>query len=160
MTDQTQNPNAVTEAAAARPSRLPLIAALALAPVLGGGAYLAMVSGLVPLAAQSSGSAAHLPDSRFVAVPAMVISLGPSSRHAHLRFAAQLDVPASMVAEVEAALPRVVDILNGYLRAVDPSDLDQPSALPRLRAQMLRRIQVVTGEGRVNDLLISEFVLN
>jgi flagellar FliL protein len=32
--------------------------------------------------------------------------------------------------------------------------------MARLRAQMLRRIQVVTGEGRVRDLLITEFVLN
>jgi len=32
--------------------------------------------------------------------------------------------------------------------------------LLRLRSQMLRRVQVVTGEGRVRDLLIMEFVLN
>ena len=32
--------------------------------------------------------------------------------------------------------------------------------LVRLRAQMLRRVQMVTGEGRVRDLLITEFVLN
>jgi flagellar FliL protein len=31
--------------------------------------------------------------------------------------------------------------------------------MTRLRAQMLRRIQVVTGEGRVRDLLITRFVL-
>ena len=56
--------------------------------------------------------------------------------------------------------PRILDVLNGYLRAVEVAELEDPSALVRLRAQMLRRIQVVAGEGRVNDLLISEFVLN
>jgi flagellar FliL protein len=29
-----------------------------------------------------------------------------------------------------------------------------------MRAQLLRRIQIVTGEGRVRDLLVTEFVLN
>ncbi len=39
-------------------------------------------------------------------------------------------------------------------------DLENPAAIQRLRAQMLRRVQVVTGEGRVRDLLVTEFILN
>lgn len=57
-------------------------------------------------------------------------------------------------------LPRVVDTLNTYLRAVDVADLAAPAMAVKIRAQMLRRVQIVTGEGRVRDLLISEFVLN
>ena len=57
-------------------------------------------------------------------------------------------------------MPRVLDTLNTYLRAVDVADLENPAALAKLRAQMLRRVQVVTGEGRVRDLLVTEFVLN
>ena len=57
-------------------------------------------------------------------------------------------------------MPRVLDVLNTYLRAVEVRDLEEPAALARLRAQMLRRVQVVTGEGRVRDLLVTEFVLN
>jgi flagellar FliL protein len=57
-------------------------------------------------------------------------------------------------------MPRVIDVLNGYLRAVEPGDFDDPAILGRLRAQMLRRVQIVTGTERVRDLLIMEFVLN
>ena len=57
-------------------------------------------------------------------------------------------------------MPRIVDVLNTYLRAVEVRDLEEPAAMARLRAQMLRRVQVVTGEGRVRDLLVTEFVLN
>jgi flagellar FliL protein len=57
-------------------------------------------------------------------------------------------------------MPRVVDVLNGFLRAVDVTDLEDPAALLRLRAQMLRRVQIVTGEGAVRDLLVMEFVVN
>ncbi len=77
-----------------------------------------------------------------------------------MRFRAQLEVPSKYKADVETLLPRVVDVLNSYLRALETGDLTDPSALVRLRAQMLRRVQIVTGEGRVNDLLIMEFVVN
>ena len=40
------------------------------------------------------------------------------------------------------------------------AELEDPAALVRLRAQILRRLQIVTGEGRVRDLLVTEFVLN
>jgi flagellar FliL protein len=63
-------------------------------------------------------------------------------------------------ATVAALMPRVLDVLNTYLRAVQARDIEDPAALARLRAQMLRRIQVVTGDGQVRDLLITEFVLN
>jgi flagellar FliL protein len=53
-----------------------------------------------------------------------------------------------------------MDVLNGYLRAVEVAEIEDRSALIRLRAQMLRRVQIVTGEGRVRDLLVTEFVVN
>jgi len=69
-------------------------------------------------------------------------------------------VPPDYAAEVEAIRPRIVDVLNGYLRAIDIATLEDPVTLTRLRAQMLRRIQVIAGPGRVKDLLIMEFVLS
>ena len=57
-------------------------------------------------------------------------------------------------------MPRVVDVLNSYLRALEIDDLRGNAALVRLRAQMLRRVQTVIGRDRVNDLLIMEFVMN
>ena len=77
-----------------------------------------------------------------------------------LRFTAQLEVVPDHLAEVESLRPRIVDVMNGYLRAVEPADFEDQMILSRLRSQLLRRIQIVTGEGRVRDLLIIEFVLN
>jgi flagellar protein FliL len=71
-----------------------------------------------------------------------------------------LEVSGPHSAEVTLLKPRILDVLNSYLRAVEVAELEDPSALVRIRAQMLRRIQIVTGEGRVRDLLITEFVLN
>jgi len=145
-------------------SKLPLIFGLILALALGGGGFYATFSGLILGA--DSGHAAEgaavtpLPDIAFVPVDPVMISLGPASSSRHLRFTAQLEVAGAQTAEVTLLMPRILDVLNGYLRAIDVAELEDPSAMVRLRAQMLRRIQIVTGEGRVRDLLITEFVLN
>jgi flagellar FliL protein len=96
----------------------------------------------------------------FVPIERMIVSLGPPGRTTHLRFAAAIEVPETYRDEVTALRPRIVDVLNSYLRAVDLDVLGDPAALVELRAQMLRRVQVVAGPGRVNDLLIAEFVLD
>lgn len=96
----------------------------------------------------------------FVPLDPVIISLGPGSANKHLRFSAQLEVAPEHENDVAQMMPRILDILNGYLRAVHVRDLEEPSALIRLRAQMLRRVQVVTGPDHVRDLLVTEFVLN
>ena len=77
----------------------------------------------------------------------------------HLKITLVIEVGPGREAEVEAVKPRVIDILNGFLRAVDEREFHLPRSMERLRAQMLRRVQLVTPEGAVRDLLIQEFVL-
>ncbi|MFN7222599.1 MAG: flagellar basal body-associated protein FliL [Paracoccaceae bacterium] len=145
-------------------SKLPLLIGLLGALALGGGGFYATYSGLIlaphktDTHAESAGDA--LPDISFVPVDPITISLGPRSTARHLRFASQLEVSSSHTDEVRLLLPRISDVLNSYLRAVELVQLEDPSAMMRLKAQMLRRVQIVTGENRVRDLLISEFVLN
>jgi flagellar FliL protein len=154
-----------TDPAEAKPkrSRKGLLIGLGLALLGAGGGFYAVQSGLLfppPEPGKAESDIAALPDVGFVAIETLVISLGPGSGSRHLSFSAQLEVAHGYEEEVRSILPRVVDVLNGYLRAVDIAELEDPSSLMRLRAQMLRRIQIVTGEGRVRDLLIMEFVLN
>ena len=78
----------------------------------------------------------------------------------HSTQSAQIEVGAAHVEEVTHIMPRVMDVLNSYLRAVDARDLEAPGALVKLRAQLLRRIRMVAGEARVHDLLVTEFVIN
>lgn len=146
-------------------SKMPMIIGLILALVGGGGGFYATWSGMIlgPESTEHVEEEIHpdaIPDVAFVPVEPMVVSLNGSSRSKHLKFRAQLEVPSAYQPDVEKLLPRVIDVLNGYLRALEVADLEDPSALTRLRAQMLRRVQIVTGQGRVNDLLIMEFVLN
>ena len=151
------------DAAPLKRSKLPVILGLVLALVLGGGGFYATFTGLIlsPAGHGSEGGAVgSLPDIAFVPVPPVVVSLGPGAGSRHLRFAAQLETAGAHQGDVTLLLPRILDVMNGYLRAVAVAELDNPAALVRIRAHLLRRIQIVTGEGRVRDLLITEFVLN
>lgn len=147
-------------------SKLPLIIGVVLALAGGGVGFYTTFSGMI-LGAEpeaDDGSKDSVieagPDVAYVPVDPLVISMRASSNVKHLRFRAHLEVLPEAKADVEKLLPRVIDVLNSYLRALEPADLEDPSSLTRLRGQMLRRVQVVTGAGKVNDLLIMEFVLN
>lgn len=146
-------------------SKMPILIGVVLALVGGGGGFYAASSGLI-LNSESQSEATVAkeeesgPKMAFLDVEPLTISLPPSSPNQHLRFRANLEVPSSYSEEVTLILPRVVDVMNSYLRALAVEDLQEPSALMRLRSQLLRRIQVVAGPGRINDLLVMEFVLN
>lgn len=141
-----------------------LIIGLLGALLAGGGGFYATYAGMilgdhVEDASHAESDIPPLPEIAFVALDPMVISLGESANSKFLRFSAQLDVDPASEEAVQMVLPRIVDVLNTYLRAVSEDELGKPASLERLRAQMLRRIQVVTEQGQVKDLLITEFVL-
>jgi len=162
--DETAAP--IEEGAKKKRSKMPLILGLVLALLGGGGGFMAVQAGLIggtheeaqekPMEEEPEDQ----PALAFVPMETLVINLPQNAQAKHLLFTAQLEVEPSYAQEVTELLPRVADILNGYLRSVELAELESPTALIRLRAQMLRRVQVVAGEGRVKDLLIMEFVLN
>lgn len=150
-------------------SKVPLLLGFLLALALGAGGFFVAYSGLLPVGGDGIEEGAETRSAKveeamqpvaFVPVDPIVVSLGTEGQGRHLRFRAQLEVVPGREAEVAALMPRVLDVLNGYLRAVPAAELEAPAALVRLRAQMLRRLQLVAGEGRIRDLLVTEFVLN
>lgn len=152
------------EAAPAKRSKRPLLIGLVLMLALGGGGFYATYSGLIFGHAEGEKGKEAAPDPfpeiAFVPVDPVMVTLGPGATSKHLKFTAQLEVAKPYAAEVTVLMPRILDVLNSYLRAVSPQELEDPAQMARLRAQMLRRVQIVTGEGRVRDLLVTEFVLN
>lgn len=166
--------DAIAEPAPAKASKMPMMIGIFLALLGGGGGFFAVYSGLI-LGSESPALTIEAPvaepglavpqiavpgDISFVPVDPMTISLGPGSTARHLIFRAELEVASAQESTVRKVMPRIVDVLNSYLRAVEPADLADPAVLVRLRGQMLRRVQIVTGPGAVRDLLIMEFVLN
>lgn len=146
---------------------VPLLLGLVLALVGGGGGYWAVTMG--PLASEPPEEMADdMPDGTempgadvvFVPLEPVVVSLGPVSGNRHLMFTAHLEVPSAYEEEVTTLVPRILDVLNSYLRVIDIAEIGEPTSLAVLRAQVLRRMQVVSGPGRINDLLVTQFVVN
>lgn len=159
--EDTQEPDAPKKR-----SKLPLLIGVILALAGGGGGYYAVDTGLLFGTEQHEADDENvytdheMPDVSFVAIDPIVVTLAAGDRLRHLRFSAQLEVPPSAKSRVEALLPRVVDVFNSYLRAVEIADLEDPTALLRFRSHLLRRAQLVLGDDAVRNLLIMEFVLN
>lgn len=166
MPDTDIAAEAEEEEASGKKSKKGLVFGLVGALLLGGGGFYATYAGLIggksvtePVE-EPAVKVQDLPAVSFVELDPLVVSLGPNAHSRHLRFRASIEVEPAYEEDVMKLKPRIVDVLNSYLRAVDTAMLEDPHSLVKLRAQMLRRIQLVTGEGRVRNLLILEFVLN
>ena len=165
MTDATSGEVEPAEKSGKTRMILGLILALAGAA---GGFYLTS-SGMLPIggkqerkpadAAEEAKPVKPLPAVSFVDLPPVILAV-KTDESRHLKFHAQLEVHSDHAGEVEKMLPRIMDVLNTYLRAIETSDLEDSLALVRIRGHLLRRIGIVVGEGRVRDVLIMEFVLN
>lgn len=155
-------------------SKLPLIIGLVLLLVFAGGGFFAVSQGLVPgLGASEQASAkpaepdaketgpeSAVPEVAFVPLDPLIVSLQGADPPRFLRFGATLEVPLPSETDVMRLLPRITDALNSFLQAIDLQMVTDRDALLRLRVQMLHRVQLVVGQDRVRDVLISEFVLN
>mgnify|MGYP001824580303 CR=1 FL=1 len=135
----------------ARKSGTSILIGLILAIVGGLGGYV-LTSGLVDLGGGHHTGASD--DTDFVPIEPMTVLLGHSGERRYLRFTAQLEIDPSHKDQVTKLLPRVVDVLNTYLRSLSMSDVEDPSSLLTLRSQMRRRIDLVVGGGAVRDLLV------
>lgn len=147
------------------------------AVLLGGGAFYGVYSGMVPLPFGDDGAKGaeamadkndekdHFSDpatlaAAFVPMEEMIISLGPTAQAKHLKVQVSIEVEPGKELDVQTISPRIVDVLNTYLRALDEADIENPRSMIRMRAQMLRRVRLVAPEGSVRDVLIQQFVLN
>lgn len=179
MSDATADPEAGADAAGTdgdggetagkkKGGKGPLIGLVG-ALLLGGGGFFATYSGMLALPFGGDDQASHAPahaepeplgETAFLPLGDIIVSLGARATAGNLHFSGDLEVDPAYLEDVTLLTPRILDVTNTYLRAVEERDLADPAAMNRIRAQLLRRIQIVTGEGRVRDLLITDFVLN
>ncbi|MEM6730110.1 MAG: flagellar basal body-associated FliL family protein [Myxococcota bacterium] len=148
-------------------SKKPMLLGLIFALLLGAVGFFASYTGLLPFTGEPPAAEEETPASSagaeiysFVPLEPMVVSLGSPGAVRHLQFRAEVEVTPGREDEVLMVMPRLMNTLNGYLRAIPIEELEEPSALIILRAQMLRRMQLLGPENAIRDLLIIEFVLD
>lgn len=60
---------------------------------------------------------------------------------------------------VQAAMPRVLDLFQGYLREVRPEELRGSAGTYRLREELVARVNVAAAPARVLDVLFTELLV-
>lgn len=150
-----------------RPVRSPVVLAAVAALSLGCASYFVVGQGLLPGLGTSSGGSVSLADGGtansdtvFLALDPFMVTLPRTDPVRQLRLELQLELPKSAEAAVLAAIPRLQATMNTYLMAIDLSDIEDPDAMLRARLQLLRRLQVAAGEGLIDDLLVTQFLIS
>ena len=107
---------------------------------------------------------AAAPDSHasvFVDLPEMVVNLDAGPRHeTFAKVQCRVEaVSATDGAKVTAAMPRIVDMLQTYLRAMRPDELQSGAGLYRLKEAFLARAMIAVPDARLDDILFQELIV-
>lgn len=110
----------------------------------------------------SLGTIAEGPDGvTFFTLPDMVVNIqSPDGRPTYLKLKLTLEMADASVAEqLQGQMPRLQDLFQGFLRELRPDDLDGSAGTFQLRAEILRRVNLVAAPGKVDAVLIEEMLV-
>lgn len=111
----------------------------------------------------SLGVIAEGPDGvTFFTLPDIVVNIqAADGRPTHLKLKLTLEMHDAHVAEqLQAEMPRMLDMFQGFLRELRPEDLAGNAGTFQLRAEILRRVNLIAAPGEVDAVLIEEMLVN
>jgi len=108
------------------------------------------------------GKIAEGPDGvTFYTLPDMVVNLQSSDgRPTFLKLRLTLETHDADVAHhLQAEMPRMQDMFQGFLRELRPEELTGSASTFQLRAEILRRVNLIAAPGKVDAVLIEEMLV-
>ncbi len=138
-----------------------LLAVPVLLVALGAGGWF---SGLIPRLLGSKPKApvasAALPPS-YIDIPEIITNLNvPGRRPSYLKLHAKIELAGGAdPAPVNAAMPRLLDLFQTYLRDMRPDELRGSEGSYRLREALLDRANVAVAPASIEDVLFVEMVI-
>jgi len=97
----------------------------------------------------------------FVDVPELIANLNSSGkRQSFVKLKARIEVAREAdQAVVTAAMPRILDLFQTYLREIRPEELRGSAGTWRLREEMIARANIAVAPARVTDVLFVEMLI-
>lgn len=97
----------------------------------------------------------------FLTLPDMVVNIqSTDGRPTFLKLKLTLETHDAHVAEtLQGEMPRLNDMFQGFLRELRPEDLAGSAGSFQLRAEILRRVNLVAAPGKVDAVLIEEMLV-
>jgi len=96
----------------------------------------------------------------YVDLPDMVANLNGTHKPAYIKLAARVEVPKPEdVDKVKAAMPRLQDLFQTYLREMRPEELRGSAGTYRLREELLVRANAAVAPAHVSDVLFTQMLI-
>ena len=98
----------------------------------------------------------------FYTLPDMTVNIqAPDGRPMYLKLKLTLEMnDADLAHHLQAEMPRMQDMFQGFLRELRPDDLAGSAGSFQLRAEILRRVNLIAAPGKVDAVLIEEMLVN
>ncbi len=146
-------------------AKLLIIVGAILLLAAGGGWYFGIIPGLLghkeDAAHAEDPAAAGTPQHVFVDMPDIIANLNNGGRRASfIKLKAKLEVARKEdVAIVQNAMPRVIDLVQSYLREVRPEELRGTAGTYRLREELVSRVSLAAAPAHVLEILFVELLV-
>jgi flagellar FliL protein len=97
----------------------------------------------------------------FYTLPDMVVNIqAADGRPTFLKLKLTLEMQDVALAEhLQAEMPRLQDMFQGFLRELRPEELDGSAGGFKLRAEILRRVNLIAAPGKIDAVLIEEMLV-
>ncbi len=97
----------------------------------------------------------------FFTLPDLVTNIQSSDgRPVHLKLKLTLEMQDPAVAEhLQAEMPRMNDMFQSFLRELRPEEMNGSAGTFQLRAEILRRVNLIAAPGKVDAVLIEEMLV-
>lgn len=97
----------------------------------------------------------------FLTLPDMVVNVQSSDgRPTFLKLKLTLEMTDAHQAEViQSQMPRLHDMLQGFLRELRPEELQGSAASFQLRSELARRVNLILAPGKIDAVLIEEMLV-
>jgi flagellar FliL protein len=111
----------------------------------------------------AAGTIAAGPDGvTFYTLPDLIVNIqSPDGRPTYLKLKLTLEMKdASLASHLQGEAPRMQDMFQGFLRELRPEDLAGSAGSYQLRAEILRRVNLIAAPGKVDAVLIEEMLVS
>ena len=97
----------------------------------------------------------------FFTLPDMVVNIqSADGRPTFLKLTLTLEMhDAATAAKLQQEMPRLQDMFTGFLRELRPEDLSGSAGAYQLRAEILRRVNLIAAPGKADAVLIEEMLV-
>ncbi|MBI2260643.1 MAG: flagellar basal body-associated FliL family protein [Caulobacterales bacterium] len=98
----------------------------------------------------------------FYTLPDLVVNIqAPGGRPTFLKLKLTLEMKdAALAYHLQSEMPRMQDMFQSFLRELRPEDLAGSAGSFQLRAEILRRVNLIAAPGKVDAVLIEEMLVN